>query len=43
MSVVNHLSSVVLDAKLVVSHSGLHIVWVCLWRMDKETIDSFFH
>lgn len=32
--VVNHLSCIVLDAKLVVSHSGLHIVRVCLERKD---------
>lgn len=33
---VNYLSSIVLDAKLVVIHSGLDIVRVCLRRKDTD-------
>ena len=35
---VNHLSGVVLDAKLVVCHSGFHIVLVGLWRQKKKEV-----
>lgn len=35
-SVANYLSSVVLDAKLVVGHSGLHIEWVRLRKKEKK-------
>lgn len=34
VGVVYYLSSIVLDAELVVIHSGLHIIWVRLWRKD---------
>lgn len=36
VSVVNYLSGIVLDAKLVVVHSGLHIVRVGLRRKDSD-------
>lgn len=37
VNVVKYLSSVVLDAKLVISYSWFDIVRVCLGRKDKET------
>lgn len=36
VSVLNYLSSIVLDAKLVVIHSGLHVVRVRLRRKDSD-------
>lgn len=33
---VNYLSSIVLDAELVVIHSGLDVVRVCLRRRDRD-------